>query len=400
MPTQNGVSLFRQSYIATGVMILWLLLCVSLGSLREDPLAQQLGRFALTGAMCLAPLLVLLGQWRGEVRTFPWPFAIGCACLMLLYLGRYEAAFSYMANLRRALQVAVFGTVFCAFYGAGFSQLADRLARLMRASVCLGLLSVVGGALWVGFDFQGWAMGFQNPNVAAMAVFLAWPILSSRHTKYAGLWIGLVTLVVALLVGTTSSRSVILGVLIGAFVFGIAAVMSSPLRRLIGFIALMMVSPVIVLSAVSKFWLRLFDFDKWFISFMNKSLFSSRDEIWGQALAEIGKSPLLGAGGGATMTIAEYGALSIHNLFLQVTYQVGLLGLVVLIWILYALWRPVAQWSSDHGARVAMGAFAGMMVIQIFEVTLTQNNMALSLPFWAILGFVSGDVERRRGSRR
>lgn len=99
-----------------------------------------------------------------------------------------------------------------------------------------------------------------------------------------------------------------------------------------------------------------------FENILNKSVtFSGRSEVWDSALDYIADKPLLGYG--VIAGNGMYGYLNqlphCHNIFLQVLFEAGVIGLVVYLAVLASLIRPLLKWR-DHfvGYMLAAAVFA------------------------------------------
>jgi O-antigen ligase len=116
------------------------------------------------------------------------------------------------------------------------------------------------------------------------------------------------------------------------------------------------------------------------------NLYSGREVLWSDLMPLILERPWFGYGAGTTPGQLLNTDLSSHNLYLQVLLQVGFVGLAVLIWCFVRLWGTFYAGASDRLVRVVGCAFLGIVVHQMFEVSLTQNNVSLGLLLWLILG--------------
>lgn len=70
--------------------------------------------------------------------------------------------------------------------------------------------------------------------------------------------------------------------------------------------------------------------------------------------------------------------------------QVGLVGLFGVIFLILILWFGLFSVACDRYGRVAASSFVGLLVVQFFEVSFFQNNLALSLPIMILVGVALG----------
>lgn len=123
-----------------------------------------------------------------------------------------------------------------------------------------------------------------------------------------------------------------------------------------------------------------------------RSLYSGRQELWPLILVKISESPLIGHGSGATPQNLLNVELSSHNLYLQVLLQVGVLGLGVLIVLLLSIWDNMARALNIPRVRFAAAAFLSIILHQMSEVSLIQNQFAMGILQWTLIGLATSQV--------
>lgn len=116
-----------------------------------------------------------------------------------------------------------------------------------------------------------------------------------------------------------------------------------------------------------------------------QSLFSGRQRFWGDVWTAIAARPWLGHGAGAVADDFTSLGWSAHNLYMQTALQVGLLGLAGLWLLLGTIWSQLWAGRRDRIVRLAAAFLLGTLVHQVFEVSLTQNNLATGLTTWLIV---------------
>lgn len=123
--------------------------------------------------------------------------------------------------------------------------------------------------------------------------------------------------------------------------------------------------------------------------YTGKNILSGRNELWSQLLVLIENKPFFGYGSGALPRDFINMDLSAHNLYLQIALQVGIVGLSTFLLFLFFIWKTL--WLNRHDPKVILLAcyFIGILVHEVFEVTLIQNNFGLSIIQWLILGLGS-----------
>ncbi len=136
-------------------------------------------------------------------------------------------------------------------------------------------------------------------------------------------------------------------------------------------------------------------------NYTGKNLFSGREDIW-LALIELIKQRLL-IGYGASASPQQFLpiGLSSHNLYLQIALQSGLTGLALLILLFWNIWKLFYRKVDSIYVKLAASFFVAAMVYQLFEVSLTQNNLAIGILIWLITSIgVSKSIERNYADGR
>ena len=122
-------------------------------------------------------------------------------------------------------------------------------------------------------------------------------------------------------------------------------------------------------------------------SLLGRNLDTGRDAIWTNLIPLLVERPFFGWGPSVNIAEISNSSQSAHNLYIQIMLQVGLLGLVCLILILAGIWKGLYSRKHSHLARCTGSYLLGIMILQAFEVTLTQNLIAFGVPFWVLAGF-------------
>lgn len=123
------------------------------------------------------------------------------------------------------------------------------------------------------------------------------------------------------------------------------------------------------------------------LRYTDKPLLTGRNTIWGQLVDLITLKPWLGYGSNVVPEDFLTTSLSAHNLYLQIGLQTGIIGISLLLIFLFFIWRSF--WKNRHDSKVILAScfFIGVIIHQLFEVTLTQNQFGIGLLQWIIIGF-------------
>lgn len=117
------------------------------------------------------------------------------------------------------------------------------------------------------------------------------------------------------------------------------------------------------------------------------TLSSQRTLIWRQALATPPPDPWLGVGAGNVhryppVQMAGIGAVKhLHNLFLDVWYEIGLVGLALYLALLASQAAPALRRYDASTSPVLLAAAAAILVAAMLEQSYRSIHLALVLPF-------------------
>jgi O-antigen ligase len=77
--------------------------------------------------------------------------------------------------------------------------------------------------------------------------------------------------------------------------------------------------------------------------------------------------------------------LSAHNSYLQIWLQLGIVGFILQSMLLAGLLLLLFK-RRNRVSRVGLAVLLGLMVRDVFEVTLIQNNAPLEALIWLVIG--------------
>ncbi|MBV6624171.1 MAG: O-antigen ligase family protein [Rivularia sp. (in: Bacteria)] len=113
--------------------------------------------------------------------------------------------------------------------------------------------------------------------------------------------------------------------------------------------------------------------------YTGKNLLSGRQVVWSLLIDKISEQPLFGYGSGTNPSDLIGTTLSSHNLYLQILIQIGFLGLITFIVLMFKIWNIYRIAYQDNIVRLSASFMIGILIHQSFEVTLIQNNLAVGL---------------------
>lgn len=301
-----------------------------LGALRQ-PEMQSLVHVAQLVLVVAFTAGFSLFQWGGRnLMPLMWSslLLLGSSAVQWLLVDRsfgFSGAFSH----RNALAFASYALLYIPL----------NLIRYVRRNVLLragNAVTISSGIvlLVVTSSRSSWIAA-----LASVAVYATWPFFTRSRFRY---WV-LFLLAIAAAVGGTAT-----------YILSVDAVWGAQLNELL-------------------------------VEWTGRRLFSGRNLFWGDLLNAIQAKPLIGYGAGALAeNFTDYGWSS-HNLYLQVTLQVGLVGLVALFMFFATIWHLLWAGRGSRMARLSAAFFIGILLREVFEVSMIQNNLQSGVFAWLIV---------------
>lgn len=135
---------------------------------------------------------------------------------------------------------------------------------------------------------------------------------------------------------------------------------------------------------------------------------SGRERIWNGSWEMFLNNPLLGTGVGNFQEIAfEYMGRRIyshpHNLIIQLVLELGLLGIIALIWFVYELGKKLIPLLFINGGSKTViagifGTFASFFGHSLTDLSLYDRGLTLVLIFVIVLGIHISAQEKSQKS--
>ncbi|MEM9572613.1 MAG: O-antigen ligase family protein [Pseudomonadota bacterium] len=247
-----------------------------------------------------------------------------------------------------------------------------------------GRMQDVHVGAWQGLYFEKNQLGGHMSRAAVFAGFLA--IMDRQHR---GLWTGLLALSVALVLLSTSKSS-LLGLLVGLGVLGLCAWMKQGVR--VGLITIWM-GAIVVAAAGAVF---LIAPELVFQLLGRDATLTGRTDIWLILVENISQKPLLGYGYGAfwgpdsvpgnwLREALQWDAPTAHNGWLEVTIALGLTGLALLaLDFLMTVWRAMLAAIDTWTGVFALAFCAQFFLFSLSESASLQQNSIVWLIYVAI----------------
>ncbi|VBB43597.1 membrane hypothetical protein [uncultured Desulfatiglans sp.] len=227
-----------------------------------------------------------------------------------------------------------------------------------------------------------------NPNALALIlVFLTIAIgYNFSHTPF--LYTAIVIFNFFIIANYTKSRSAILMLTFYLLFYFLWPSLSKgkffrPWLIFLSFIILSMTIPILTISAyLSEYGHKINEISR---KMTDKNFFSGRERIWNEFFEDSANTTLLGKGL-VRSSSSILAPLSLHNAWLNLLKQVGVVGLLLFIGILILIWKGLLARKSHYLSRIAASFLASFVLQQNFELALFHNNLGISLWLWIIIG--------------
>lgn len=187
----------------------------------------------------------------------------------------------------------------------------------------------------------------------------------------------------------SGSRSVFLGIsfmLITYIIWNFIAANKILFKLYFGAIISFIISYTLVYPNLHRLITDFYKLQSFVIKHTGKAIYSGRNRIWEILLDKIYEKPFLGHGAGTLASEFIGTDQSSHNLYLEITLQVGVIGLILFFLFLYNLWKVF--WDNRYNKTVKLSAsfFIAVLVHQINEVLLIKSSVSINFMLWMAFG--------------
>lgn len=248
--------------------------------------------------------------------------------------------------------------------------------------------------IWMGKGFgRQFASIYPNSNILGPFMFLTIYFILMRIFTTRKRLIPYIFLVIAfLLLIASDTRSVLLSMVIGVFVYLIwNKVIKYRIVSIATFIVILIVfGSIVFLYPKLPRWSHYGKLESWMLEHTGKSIMSGRADIWGRLINLIDLRPLFGFGPNTVATDVMGRDASSHNLYINMTLQIGYLGLLIFIIILFIIFMKYVFRGNNKLVRLSAAAFIAILAHQLFEITLVQNQLSIGLFQWMVIATGAG----------
>ncbi|MGB6407859.1 MAG: O-antigen ligase family protein, partial [Planococcus donghaensis] len=195
------------------------------------------------------------------------------------------------------------------------------------------------------------------------------------------------TILLVVTLFTATSRTAMMAFIIVIFVFFVIKYLSRFTFQLLT--ALILLSPVVTsIYVYLKHTSIGQNLNNISLQVTGKKFFSGRDRIWGEAVETVLQKDAFWTGLGINTEFQDLGGY-LHNLYVQVFYQTGFIGLAFVVVLLLSFARTIGKakvWDTD--SRVLIGYFIAILFLQVFEGHLIYKFEIISVLMWIIIAFL------------
>jgi len=350
---------------------------------------------ALTAAPALLAIILSLPTVLKHAPVSRWSgFAFWFGVTLLVYLIAVAYSGFTLEGFKTVLQIAL--AVGCIFIGfaTGLQERSRRFVDVAIVITCIALSLFLIAVLLV-FPHGD----FRPKNIiGSELIYLALLLVAARY-DYTGKLTS-IRLLAWLLIGAglvAGHRTV---AVLGAAVFILDKLLP---RFRTAFIHWSVVLASCGLSVFIVFMYLNIDTLPIFISwnqlaqeYSGRQVSSGRQLIWPSIWQEIQRSPIFGHGFSLAASQITGQNLSTHNAFFMILLQVGWVGLIPVLCMLYALVSKGLSGEYTHWRTLFTITMVIVIINSTFETELIQNNFRVSVLLWLALGFIYSRIRFAR----
>lgn len=239
-------------------------------------------------------------------------------------------------------------------------------------------------------QISGYKFIFENPN--SFGAFCSTLILS-LFFKESGRKKPIVIIILLFFIYASSSRTALFCVFIFFIIYNFNLFFYKKIFKILIF-TFSITLPFIVIYAMVQIDLQ--RYDDFFFQYTGKRLTSGRNYLWPMIFEKIKEKPFFGWGSGTNIHELTGLDLSTHNGYLQILLESGIFGLflhsILIILIGYIF---IKSKNKDHFTIFGFSIYTYLLIFQTFEVSMFQNNLTMSLPIWAMIGWCIGHTKSK-----
>lgn len=363
--------------------------------------------------ICIALLLMLAGVARGAAAFYFSAIGYRDAFISILSRGEIRVLLSILPYAticvlrpQPATQILYLGLILLSISFGKSVEISENFAQvfagLLAFAVTLHLLVYFGQGM--PDFFQSFFPQKNSFALNMLSIFLSSMFILSISNDRSVRMTSFFTMgVCVVLIFLSRSRGTLLDLaLFVAFRWSWSLIAGSRFRYWFVFIAILgsglILVPAYVLLSFTAFGQNL---NNLALQYTGIGLFSGRNLIWPAYIFLVIQRPFLGYGFGDALGSFLGGlglppnllGLSAHNLYLMVATQTGVMGVISLLLFLGAIWWCIYRNRYTPIGAVVGSAYLTILFNEMFEVSLTQNNLYVILLVWFLIGLGMQTIE-------
>ena len=243
--------------------------------------------------------------------------------------------------------------------------------------------------VWIAKGFgREFSSIYPNSNILGPFMFIAIYFILLRIFTTKKRLIPYIFLLIALVILLASdTRSVLLSIFIGAIIYFIwnTIVKNKGLSIFLFILIIVSFGSIVFVYPKLPNWSQYGKLEAWMLEHTGKSIMSGRADIWGRLNNLIDLRPIFGFGPNTVATDVIGREASSHNLYINMALQIGYLGLLIFILILFTIFMSYVSKGSNRLVKLSVAAFIAILAHQLFEITLVQNQLSIGLLQWLVI---------------
>lgn len=243
--------------------------------------------------------------------------------------------------------------------------------------------------VWIAKGFgREFSSIYPNSNILGPFMFIAIYFILLRIFTTKKRLIPYIFLLIALVILLASdTRSVLLSMFIGAIIYFIwnTIVKNKGLSIFLFILIIVSFGSIVFVYPKLPNWSQYGKLEAWMLEHTGKSIMSGRADIWGRLNNLIDLRPIFGFGPNTVATDVIGRDASSHNLYINMALQIGYLGLLIFILILFTIFMSYISKGSNRLVKLSVAAFIAILAHQLFEITLVQNQLSIGLLQWLVI---------------
>lgn len=243
--------------------------------------------------------------------------------------------------------------------------------------------------VWIAKGFgREFSSIYPNSNILGPFMFIAIYFILLRIFTTKKRLIPYIFLLIALVILLASdTRSVLLSIFIGAIIYFIwnTIVKNKGLSIFLFILIIVSFGSIVFVYPKLPNWSQYGKLEAWMLEHTGKSIMSGRADIWGRLNNLMDLRPIFGFGPNTVATDVIGREASSHNLYINMALQIGYLGLLIFILILFTIFMSYVSKGSNRLVKLSAAAFIAILAHQLFEITLVQNQLSIGLLQWLVI---------------